>query len=53
MAIELVVVTPFGEHQKGAVISDATLIAAILASEQEAHVVKVTAPVAQVEEAHQ
>lgn len=44
MAIELVVVTPFGDHRKGEVISDAAQIKAILESGQEAHVVRVTAP---------
>jgi hypothetical protein len=45
MAIELVVVTPFGDHQRGDVISDAAQIKAILQSDQEAHVVRVNAPV--------
>lgn len=52
MAIELVVVTPFGDHQRGDVISDATQIKAILQSDQEAHVVRVNAPAAQAEETH-
>lgn len=44
MAIELVVVTPFGGHRKGDVISDAAEIEKVLADSRSAHVVKVTAP---------
>lgn len=41
MDIKLVVVRPFGAYAKGAVITDATKIAAILASEHATAVVRV------------
>ena len=46
MTIHLVVVRPFGTYAKGTVISDATLIAQVLASEKATHVVRVQ-PLAQ------
>jgi hypothetical protein len=43
MNIHLVVVHAFGGHKRGDVITDATQIAAILASADALHVVKVAA----------
>ncbi|MDR3525384.1 MAG: hypothetical protein P4L66_14935 [Acetobacteraceae bacterium] len=40
----LVVVRPFGVHQKGDVITDAATIASILASPNADHVVRIPAP---------
>ncbi len=44
MTIQLVVVRPFGTYVKGAVIGDVASIAAVLASEQAANVVRVQQP---------
>ena len=44
MTIQLVVVRPFGTYVKGDVIGDAASIAAVLASEQAANVVRVQQP---------
>ncbi|MBV8465914.1 MAG: hypothetical protein JO218_08210 [Burkholderiales bacterium] len=41
MAIQLVVVQPFGVHQRGEVIADAQQVAAVLAGDLAGHVVKV------------
>ena len=45
MNIDLVVVAAFATYAKGDVITDATKIAAILASEDHRNVVRVTVPV--------
>jgi hypothetical protein len=42
MEWKLVVVRPFGTHLKGDVLSDATLIARVLASDNARDVVRVT-----------
>lgn len=45
MNFHLVVVQAFGPHAKGAHVNDPADIAAILASDQSDHVVKIRAPV--------
>lgn len=41
MTYELIVVQPFGAYPMGALVSDATQVAAIMASEQATRVVRV------------
>ena len=44
MAIKLIVIQPFADHQAGEEITNQDDIAAILNSDQAAHVVKAAAP---------
>ena len=44
MSVQLIVVRPFGTYGKGQLITDTATIAKVLAGENVANVVRVTAP---------
>ncbi len=44
MAYHLTVVSPFGAHQRGSLITDPVEVAAVLAGENSGHVVQTEAP---------
>lgn len=47
MAFHLTVVVPFGDYQRGSVITNEAEVVKVLASENAAHVVRVAAPPAE------